>query len=152
MAEIVAYNNLLYSDPTTRRKLVVCCANFTTSLLCSVGPVSKALSGLRNMSQVSKALKTVVWLLPYSLLTVGYLSLFFVSGLKILPVLAILAVVLMLILVLLHGYADMTLDLACHYDEGVRALLACYGSCYLFAIYVSLPVVILVSGFLWLLT
>jgi len=36
-------NNLLYSDPTTRRKLVVCCANLTTSLLCSVGPVSKAL-------------------------------------------------------------------------------------------------------------
>ena len=36
-------NNLLYSDPTTRRKLVVCCANFITSLLCSVGPVSKAL-------------------------------------------------------------------------------------------------------------
>lgn len=36
-------NNLLYSDPTKRRKLVVCCANFTTILLCSVGPVSKAL-------------------------------------------------------------------------------------------------------------
>src|SRR5690606_9569253 len=35
--------NLLYSGPTMRRKLVVCCATFTTSLLCSVGPVSKAL-------------------------------------------------------------------------------------------------------------
>src|SRR5690606_5684550 len=36
-------NNLLYSDPTTRRKLVVCCAKFTTSLRRVVGPVSKAL-------------------------------------------------------------------------------------------------------------
>ena len=104
------------------------------------------------MSQVSKALNMLMWLLPYSLLTVGYLSLFFVSGLKMISVLAILAVVLMLALVLLHGYADMALDLACHYDEGVRAKLACYRSCFLFVIYVSLPVVVTVSGVLWLLT
>ena len=111
-----------------------------------------ALSGFANMSQVSKAFKTLIWLLPYSFLTVGYLSLFFVSGLKMIPVLAILAVVLMLALVLLHGYADMALDLACHYDEGVRAQLSCYRSCFLFVIYASLPVVVTVSGVLWLLT
>ena len=113
---------------------------------------NKLLSGFGNMSQLSKALKTVMWLLPYTLLTVGYLSLFFVSGLKMMLVLAILAVVLIVALVLLHGYADMALDLACHYDEGVRAQLVCYGSCFLFVIYVSLPVVVTVSGTLWLLT
>lgn len=33
----------MYSEPTTSHKLVVCYANFTTSLLCSAGPVCKAL-------------------------------------------------------------------------------------------------------------
>jgi hypothetical protein len=104
------------------------------------------------MKVIAEKLSLIPWLAPYALLAFSYLLLLFQSGLHI-PVLLIFSFpVLVIIFVVLHSHAELSLDLDCMYDDGWKAGVKVYLNCYFFTIFCTLPIILIFSGIIYLLS
>ncbi len=84
--------------------------------------------------------------MPYTLLAMAYLFIIYQSGLRSFLLLALMVPFLMVSFIALHSHADMTLDMDYMSEGSWVVSLKNYTNCFIFSVFVTLPLVLAVSG------
>ena len=102
------------------------------------------------MKRFIELISLIAWLLPHVSLAIGYLMAILYSGLQNLVLLMMLFPLLMVSFITLHSYADMSLDMDYMCEDGWEVGVKHYLNCFIFTVFCTLPIMLILSGVIFL--